>query len=108
MAGIQAEYERRLDDARRLYAEAWRAAADDYDACVAAHYMAHLEPDAAQALRWNLEALACALRVPDRVTEFMASLYVNLGRSYELAGDVAEAERYYTLAAEHGLVHRRG
>lgn len=105
IAGTQAEYARRLDDARRLYREAWDAAADDYDACIAAHYIAHLEADSAQALRWNLEALSRAERVPERTAEFLASLYVNLGRSYELLGDLAEAERYYGLAAEHGLVH---
>jgi tetratricopeptide (TPR) repeat protein len=106
IAGTQAEYERRLDDARRLYREAWDAATDDYDACIAAHYIAHLEPEPARALRWNLEALTHAQRVPDRAAEFMASLYVNLGRSYELVGDLPEAERYYGLAAELGLVHR--
>ncbi len=100
IAGTQAEY------ARRLYREAWEAAADDYDACIAAHYVAHLELDAAQALRWNLEALTRAQRVPERTADFLASLYVNLGRSYELLGDLAEAERYYRLAAEHGLVHQ--
>src|SRR5512143_2956472 len=66
IAGTQAEYARRLDDARRLYREAWDAAADDYDACVAAHYVAHLEQDPAQALRWNLEALSRAQRAPER------------------------------------------
>ena len=35
IAGTQAEYERRLDDARRLYREAWEAVTDDYDACYA-------------------------------------------------------------------------
>jgi hypothetical protein len=97
IAGTQAEYERRLDDARRMYQEAWDVATDDYDACVAAHYIAHLDPDPSQALLWNLEALERARRVPDLTAEFLASLYVNLGRSYELAGDRTHAEPLQTL-----------
>lgn len=107
LAGIQAEFERRVDDARQLYAQAWDAATDDYERCVAAHYVGHLEADPAAALRWHLAALAYARQVEaERVAEFLPSLYVNLGRAYELTGDAALAERHYELAAELGLVHQ--
>ena len=103
--GIRAEYEKRVDEARRLYRAAWDEAVDDYDACIAAHYIAHLEPNVQSALEWNQEALARANRVEDeRVSAFYPSLYVNLGRSYELLSNEAEARRYYDLAAELGLV----
>lgn len=106
-AGAQAEFAGRADDARRLYAEAWACAADDYDRCVAAHYVAHLERDPDEALRWNLAALAHAqLADQELVAGFYPSLYVNLGRSYELTGDATQAAHYYQLAAELGLVHR--
>ena len=107
LAGIQAEFERRVDDARQLYAQAWDAAGDDYERCVAAHYVGHLEADPAVALCWHLAALAYARQVDaERVAEFLPSLYVNLGRAYELTGDAALAERHYELAAELGLVHQ--
>lgn len=107
VAGTAAEREHRLDDARRLYREAWEAATDDYQSAVAAHYIAHLEPDPSEALRWNIEALRRAELVGDgRADEFFGSLYVNLGRSYELVGDEGRARRYYALAAERGVVHR--
>lgn len=106
-AGIQAEFERRVDDARQLYAQAWDAATDDYERCVAAHFVGHLEADATEALRWHLVALDHARRADaERVADFLPSLYVNLGRAYELTGDAALAERYYALAAELGLVHQ--
>ncbi|MCI0336594.1 MAG: hypothetical protein L0226_03385 [Acidobacteria bacterium] len=106
--GTQAEFERRLKDAQRLYIEAWDEAIDDYDACVAAHYIAHLEQDPRKALQWNLEALARADAVGNEcVKPFYPSLYVNVGRSYELVGAEAEAQRYYDLAAQLGLVHQR-
>ena len=106
VAGTRAEFERRLDDARRLFAEAWSTAANDYERCIAAHYVAHLENDPRQALCWNLRALEHAERADQNlVTEFLPSLYVNLGRSYELTGQDELAARYYGAAAELGLVH---
>ncbi len=58
-------------------------------------------------LRWNQEALARADAVGDeRVHNFYPSLYVNMGRSYEVLGNWAEARRYYKLAADLGLVHQ--
>lgn len=107
LAGIQAEFERRLDDARQLYAQAWHAATDDYERCVAAHYVGHLEADPEAALRWHLAALDHAQRADaERVAGFLPSLYVNLGQAYELTGDSAQAERYFRLAADLGLRHQ--
>ncbi|MBK7781552.1 MAG: hypothetical protein IPJ58_12455 [Ardenticatenia bacterium] len=107
LAGIQAEFERRVDDARQLYAQAWDAAGDDYERCVAAHYVGHLEADPAAALRWHLAALDHAqLADAQLVADFLPSLYVNLGQAYEVIGDAVLAERYYRLAAELGLLHQ--
>jgi hypothetical protein len=57
VAGTRAEFEGRLDDARRLYLQAWEAARDDYDACIAAHYVARHQASPRDTLRWNQEAL---------------------------------------------------
>jgi lipopolysaccharide biosynthesis regulator YciM len=105
MAGTQAEFDRRLDDARDLFSQAWDAATDDYEASMAAHYVAHLEPDEAAALEWDLEALRRA-RLDERTSEFLPSLYVSLGGSYERIGDAAHAREYFDLAAALGLVHQ--
>lgn len=104
--GTQAEFERRFSDARSLYAEAWNCATDDYEKCIAAHYVAHLESDADEALKCNLLALAHAeLAEPALISGFLPSLYVNLGHSYELTGDAVQSIHYYELAAKHGLLH---
>jgi tetratricopeptide (TPR) repeat protein len=109
MQGTQAEYAGRLEEARDLYRRAWEAARDDFDACVAAHYMARSQDDPAQALRWNEIALARAQAVDDeRVQDFYPSLYVNLGRSHELLGHTKQALRYYQLAADFGLNYESG
>lgn len=107
MEGTRAEFEGRKADARRLYLEAWAAREDDYDACVAAHYVARFQDSPEETLAWNQEALARAEKVgDDRVKGFYPSLYVNLGHSHEALGHREEASRYYQLAAELGLVHR--
>ncbi len=105
MAGTQAEFDRRLDDARDLFAQAWDAATDDFEASMAAHYVAHLESDPVAALEWDCEALRRA-RLDARTSEFLPSLYVSLGGSYERIGDVAQAREYFDLAAALGLVHQ--
>jgi len=107
--GTRAEFERRLADARALFWQAWEASRDDYDACIAAHYMARCQTTPEETLRWNLEALARPNALTDeRAVSFYPSLYVNLGRSYEILGNQAEASRYYQLAADLGLVHQAG
>ncbi|MBI5567209.1 MAG: hypothetical protein HY870_20085 [Chloroflexi bacterium] len=107
LAGTQAEFEHRLDDARRLYRQAWNAATDDYEACIAAHYVARHQTTPHDTLRWNQIALDRAEAADaDRVGEFYPSLYLNLGRSHEVLGQHAEAQRYYDLAADLGLVHQ--
>lgn len=106
LAGTTAEFERRLDDARALYAQAWDAAADDLDRAVAAHYIGHLETDPDSALRWHLTALESAQK-DQRGLELMGSLLVCVGGAYEALGHVDEAESYFALAAEHGVNHQR-
>jgi hypothetical protein len=107
--GTRAEFERRPDDARALFWKAWETAQDDYEACIAAHYVARFQTTPHDTLRWNLEALARADALTDgRAQSFYPSLYVNLGHSYEMLGNQAEANRYYQLAADLGLIHDAG
>jgi len=101
MEGCRAEFERRLDDARHLYQQAWDAHTDDYEACIAAHYVARFQESPEEALRWNQVALERADLVNDeRVREFYPSLYLNMGKSHETLGDPLEAQRYFKLAAD--------
>jgi len=107
MEGTRAEFEHRVDDARILYKQAWEARKDDYDASIAAHYVARFQDSVEESLRWNQLALKHANAVNDeRVKDFYPSLYLSLGRSYEFVGDQVEAQRYYELAAQLGVVHQ--
>ena len=105
--GAQAEFEHRIDDARALYQQAWELHGDDYEACIAAHYLARFQESPQEILYWNQIALERADGVSDdRVKDFYPSLYLNLGRSHEMLGNQDEAKKYYILAAELGVVHQ--
>lgn len=99
-AGITAEMEGKPDEALRLYEEAWQTAVNPYERCIAAHYLARHQPNDQATLHWNQEALRLADDVPDdSVQSFYPSLYLNLAHSYEVLGQLAEAQHYYELAA---------
>ena len=103
----QAEFAGQIGTARMLCQQAWQVHTDDFEACIAAHYLARYQDDAEACLRWNQEALTRALAVgDDRVKSFFPSLYINLGYAYELLGNTSEVQRYYALAAELGLEHQ--
>lgn len=98
--GMAAEADGRDGDARDLFARAWDAARDDYEACVAAHYVARHQDTADDRLAWNAESLARAERVgDDRVAGFFSSLHVNLARAHADLGDPATARVHYGHAA---------
>jgi hypothetical protein len=105
--GTQAEFQGQIYKARSLYQKAWEAAQDDYDACVAAHYVARHQDSHSERLYWNQIALDKANAVTDNsVQEFYPSLFLNMGHSYELLGNLEQAKRYYDLAAESGVIHQ--
>jgi tetratricopeptide (TPR) repeat protein len=107
IAGTQAEFQGRVDEARALYLQAWKAASDDYQACIAAHYMARYQENPKEALAWNQEALRRADSVmDDRAKSFYSSLYLNMGQSHELLGEQSQAHKYYELAAALGVAHQ--
>jgi tetratricopeptide (TPR) repeat protein len=107
--GTQAEFQGQIEKARSFYQRAWEAVQDDYDACIAAHYIARHQENHNERLRWNQIALDKANAVTDgSVKEFYPSLFLNMGQSHELLGNLNEAKRYYDLAAELGFIHQVG
>lgn len=101
--GMAAEGEGRQAEARALFRQAWESRTDNYEACVAAHYLARHQESADETLRWNQVALdkATSLGDDDRVHPFFASLHLNLGRSLEDVDRFAEARAHYRLAADN-------
>ncbi|MEZ4519286.1 MAG: hypothetical protein R3C44_21500 [Chloroflexota bacterium] len=93
--GTQAEFAGQQEEACALYRQAWDAAADDYDACIAAHYVARCQSTPDETLHWNEIALARAESAEDDRPHLYPSLYVNLGQAHEQLGHTAEAERFF-------------
>ena len=79
--------------ASRLFMQAWEARKDDFDAAVAAHYVARHQPTPQETLEWNETALRHAEQVVDgRAGALLPSLLLNLGESYRIAGGHRHAE----------------
>ncbi|MFG2284739.1 hypothetical protein ACGFOU_01445 [Streptomyces sp. NPDC048595] len=98
--GMQAEAEGDAEAALGHFQRAWDIAADDYEACIAAHYLARHQALPEETLRWNQECLTRADRVGDeRVRGFYPSLYVNMGLAYRQLGQPALAHTYFLRAA---------
>ena len=76
MEGTRAEFEYRMEEAGLLYEQAWNARTDNYEACIAAHYVARFQESAEESLRWNQVALDHANAINDeRVKDFHPSLF---------------------------------
>lgn len=99
-AGMAAEGEGRRADAKALFQKAWNESRDDYEACIAAHYLARHQTTPEATFEWNERALYHAESVDDeRVRELFPSLYLNYAHSLEQLGRTREACSFYGLAA---------
>ena len=63
--GMQAEAQGRDGDARQLFTQAWESSTDDFEACIAAHYLARHQETPQEMLRWNKTAFDRAAAVDD-------------------------------------------
>jgi hypothetical protein len=88
-----------------LFEQAWLAQRNDYDACIAAHFVARHQATPEETLHWNGLAVHHASKVRDgSVIEFMSSLYLCLGDA------LANLDRYTEAlaAASAGRAHLAG
>lgn len=89
-------------EAQRLFEAAWAARTDDYDAAIAAHFLARHQPTPQATLQWNETALRHAEAVTDgRVLSFMASLYLNLAAAHSGLGQRTPAQHAIRRGAAH-------
>src|SRR3954463_12731726 len=80
------------DAARALFAQAWESRRDDYEASIAAHFLARHQSSPSDVLHWNRVAAAHAEAAPEgRAQPLLASLYLNLADSYLALGLSADA-----------------
>lgn len=83
-----------------LFRQAWDARRDDFDASIAAHFLARHQPSLDESLHWNRVAAEHAEAVTDeRAKPLLASLYLNLADNYVALGDSANA----SIVSEQGI-----
>jgi len=100
--GIMTEGEGKISEAHQLYQQAWNSARDDFEKFTAAHYLARTQTDPLENLKWNEVALNHALILNNGISEMCyPSLYLNVGKSYEDIGNIAEALKNYQLALNY-------
>lgn len=103
--GMECEGRGCFEDAAQLFLSAWNESTDDFERCIAAHYVARHQKSPADTLMWNQRSLDHANAVADdRVRQFYPSLYLNMGKAHEDLGDRETAKRFYEMAA--GVVER--
>jgi len=89
-------------DAMRLFEQAWASRTDDFEAAIAAHFVARHQPTPEDTLHWNALAVHHAELVSDgRASELLASLYLNLADAHEKLDERDAATAAVTRAAEH-------
>jgi hypothetical protein len=98
-AGMQVDGE--PAKALALFEQAWELRRDDFDASVAAHFVARHQTTAAATLQWNERALQHAdALMDDRACALLPSLCLNLADSYRIDGRLDQAQ----VLALRGLV----
>src|SRR5438477_5954855 len=99
--GMEEEGKGNAGAAARLFEQAWTESTNDFERCIAAHYVARHQSSRELALQWNQEAMDCANCISDgSVAEFLPSLYLNLAKSHEDLGNPHRARELYECAAD--------
>jgi rifampin ADP-ribosylating transferase len=99
LQGIGLEEKDKLQEASKLFLQAWNEATNDFEKFIAAHYVARHQKDISDKLKWLETALQCALKInDDNVKSAFPSLYSNIAKCYEDLSDSDKAKRNYELA----------
>ncbi|MFW0796530.1 hypothetical protein AAFP30_22165 [Gordonia sp. CPCC 205515] len=99
--GVTAESVGLFADADIAYRNAWNAALEPYERCLAAYHLARVQPTPGQQLDWNRIALDHASTAdPKAVAEMLPSLQLAAASAARAAGDVSAARRSYIAAAQ--------
>lgn len=89
-----------LQEANALFLEAWNKATHDFEKFLASYYLARHQHNSSDTLKWLETALQFALKMnDDAVKSAFPSLYGRIGKYYEDAEDLDQANKFYALAS---------
>ena len=99
--GMDYESKGDFETASRVFLSAWEQSKDDFERCIAAHYVARHQKSPEEALIWNQRSLDHALAVKgETVSGFFPSLYLNMGKAFEDLARWDKARQFYDMAAD--------
>jgi tetratricopeptide (TPR) repeat protein len=97
--GMDMEGKGEVNEAKRLFLQAWNESTNDFEKFMAAYYVARHQENLADKLRWQETALRLALAVNDESVEAaLPALYANIAKCYEELKDAESARKNYELA----------
>lgn len=89
----------KLEEAGRLFLQAWNEAANDFEKYIAAYYVARHQDNVADKLKWLETALRFAQKVNTvAATSAFPGLYSKIAECYEELGDADSAKKNFELA----------
>jgi tetratricopeptide (TPR) repeat protein len=99
LQGMTAEESGKNEEASELFLKAWNEATNNFEKFLAAHYIARLQKNVSDKLKWLETALQFALKVNNEsVSGAFPSLYANIAKCYEELNDHEKAKKNQELA----------
>ncbi|WP_026576720.1 NAD(+)--rifampin ADP-ribosyltransferase [Bacillus sp. UNC438CL73TsuS30] len=99
MSGMGLEDSGNIEDAVKVFHNAWHEATDDYERFIAAYHLARQQKSITDKLKWMETSLQCALKInDDNVKSAYSTLYLKIAKCYEELCDTENAKRNYELS----------
>jgi rifampin ADP-ribosylating transferase len=98
--GMGMEEKGKLEEAGKLFLQAWDEATSDFEKFTAAYYVARHQKNVSDKLKWLETSLQFGLKInDDTVKSAFPSLYSNIAKCFEDLSDLENAKKNYELAA---------
>jgi rifampin ADP-ribosylating transferase len=96
---MEMEAEDRLEEASRIFLQAWNESTNDFEKFTAAYYVARHQETVRDKLKWLETSLQFALKINDvTVSGAFPSLYSNIAKCYQDLNDLDNARKNHDLA----------
>jgi tetratricopeptide (TPR) repeat protein len=97
--GMALEENGKSDEANKIFLQAWNESTNDFEKYLSAHFIARLQKNVREKLKWLQTCLEFALKVNnDSVKGALSSLYSNIAKCYDELGDQENAGKYLKLS----------